>query len=95
MGHSSLLNVCVHVEQAGQQVHNIELAALFQLVSISAGSKFSLCIRGGIPTLLRVLSDNSEDGRQFAFCRDFTSELFLRCYYRQGCSSRCVQDLST
>ena len=68
----TLLEVCVHAEPAGQRVPTVELAALSRLVSVIPGSRLPLSIRGGSPTLLRVLSDNRDDGRQFAFCREFS-----------------------
>ena len=75
-----MLEVCVHAEPAGQRVPTVELAALSRLVSVIPGPRLPLSIRGGSPTLLRVLSDNRDDGRQFAFCREFSSDVFLRCF---------------
>ena len=75
-----LLEVCAHAESAGQRVPDVELAALSRLVSVIPGSRLPLSIRRASPTLLRVLSDNRDDGRQFAFCREFSSDVFLRCF---------------
>ena len=79
----TLLEVCIHAEPAGQRVPDVKLATLSRLVSVIPGSRLPLSIRGGSPTLLWVLSDNRDDGRQFAFCRfcrKFSSDVFLRCF---------------
>ena len=70
----------VHAEPAGQRVPDVELAALSRLESVSPFSRLPLSIRDGSPTLLRVLSDNRDDGRQFAFCREVSSDVRLRCF---------------
>ena len=36
--------------------------------------------QGCSPTLLRVLSDNRVDGREFIFYREFSVDVFLHCY---------------
>ena len=43
-------------------------------------SLLPLFIHGGSPSLLRVLSDNRIDGRQFVVSKEFTVDLFLQCY---------------
>ena len=39
-----------------------------------------MSIWGGIPTLLRVIDHNRDNGRHFVYRREFNSEVFLRCY---------------
>ena len=43
-------------------------------------SQLHLSIHGVSPSLLRVLSDNRVDGRQFVVYKVFTMNLFLQCY---------------
>ena len=79
---NAFLEFCVHAEQTGQRVHAVEFSALSRLMTITPASRLSLSIRGGSPTLLRVISDNREDGRLFASCREFIHEVFLRYFAR-------------
>ena len=77
---ANLQDVCVRVESLGQQVPNAELSCLSRVVDSLSSCQWQLAIQGGSPTLHRVLSDNRVDGRRFIFCREFTEEVFLKCY---------------
>ena len=42
--------------------------------------QFPVSCQGGSATLLRVLSDNRVDGRQFVVCQEFSEGAFLQCF---------------
>ena len=56
-----------------------KLAGLSRVVSSLPTSQLPISIRGGSPTLLRVIKENRGDGRHFVYIREFTPEGFLRC----------------
>ena len=75
-----LLEVCVDVQTAGQRVPLAELISLACILGSVPSGQLLLSIEGASPSLLRVLSDAREDGRQFVLSRNFTEEVFLSCY---------------
>ena len=76
----SLLEVCVHVEPSGRRLPEKKLAGLSRVVSSLPTSQLPILIRGGSPTLLRVINENGGDGHHFEYIREFTPKVFLRCY---------------
>ena len=76
---NSLLGVCVRMEIAGQRVPCVDLASLSCNVGSLPTSQLPLSCQSGSPTLVRVLNDNREDGRQFIVFRNFTKVMFLLC----------------
>ena len=76
----ALLEVCVHVEPSGRRLHERELAGLSRMASYLPTSQLPISIRGGRPTLLRVINENRDDGRHFVYIREFTPDVFLGCY---------------
>ena len=75
-----LLEVCVDVQTAGQRVPLAELSSMSCILGSLPGGQLPLSIEGASPSLLRVLSDAREDGRQFNLSGNFTEEVFLSCY---------------
>ena len=75
-----LLEVCVDVQTAGQRVPLAELSSLACILGSVPGGQLPLSSEGASPSLLRVLSDAREDGRQFVLSRNFTEDVFLSCY---------------
>ena len=75
-----LQEVFGRVEALGQRVPRAELSSLARVTDCVMTSQLPLSIHGGSPSLLRVLSDNRIDGRQFVVFKEFTVELFLQCY---------------
>ena len=78
-GHE-LFCVCVHVEASGQKVPNSELAGLSRVVDSIVSCPLPMSCQGGSASLLRVLSDNRVDGRQFVLGQEFSEEAFLQCF---------------
>ena len=78
-----LLEVCVSVEPLGQIIPAAEFAAFSRVVSCLPSSQMPVAILGVSQSILRVLSDNREDGQRFVFCREYTSDIFMR-YFRQA-----------
>ena len=78
-GHE-LFCVCVHVESSGQKVPNSELAGLSRVVDSIVSCQLPMSCQGGSASLLRVLSDNRVDGRQFVLNQEFSEEAFLQCF---------------
>ena len=78
-GHE-LFCVCVHVEASGQKVPNSELAGLSRVVDSIVSCQLPMSCQGGSASLLRVLSDNRVDGRQFVLSQEFSEEAFLQCF---------------
>ena len=79
-----LFCVSIHVEACGQRIPIAELAGLLRIVDSVASCQLPLSCQGGSPTLLRVVSENRVNGRQFMFCQTFSEEIFQRCY-RDAC----------
>ena len=75
-----LLELCVSVEPLGQIIPAAEFAALSRVVSCWPSSQMPVAILGVSQAILRVLGDNREDGQRFVFCREFTSDIFMRCF---------------
>ena len=71
---------CVHVEASGQKVPNSELAGLSRVVDSIVSCQLPMSCQGGSVSLLRVLSDNRVDGRQFVLSQEFSEEAFLQCF---------------
>ena len=78
-GHE-LFCVCVHVEASGQKVPNSELAGLSRVVDSIVSCQLPMSCQGGSASLLRVLSDNRVDGRQFVLGQEFSEEALLQCF---------------
>ena len=78
---NNFLEVCVDVQPLGQSVPQAEPQASlsFVLGSIPSG-QLPVSIEGSSPSLLRVISDNRDDGHQFILSRHFSEEVFLSCY---------------
>ena len=76
----TLMSVCVRVESVGQRVPEAELAGFSRVLDGTSSCQMPLCCQGFSPTLLRVLSDNRVDGREFVVYREFSVEVFLHCY---------------
>ena len=75
-----LLEVCASVEPLGQVIPAAEFAALSRVVSCLPPSQMPVAILGVSQSITRVLSDNREDGQRFVFCREFTCDIFMRCF---------------
>ena len=76
----SLLEVCVDVQPLGQRVPQAELKSLACVLGSIPSGQLPLSVEGASPSLLRVLSDNRDDGCQFILSRHFSEETFLNCY---------------
>ena len=76
----SCLEVCVDVQPLGQSVPQAELGSLSRVLGSIPGGQLPLSIEGASPSLLRVLSDNRDDGHQFILSRHFSEEVFISCY---------------
>ena len=76
----TLMSVCVRVESVGQRVPEAELAGLSRVIDGTSSCQMPLCCQGCSPTLLRVLSDNRVDVREFVVYREFSVDVFLHCY---------------
>ena len=74
-----LQETCVRVDSFGQQVPRAEFSSLSRVIDCVITSQLPLSINGGSSSLLRVLSDNRIDGRQFVVHKDITVDLFLQC----------------
>ena len=74
------MSICVRVEAAGQRVPEAELAGLSRVIDSTPACQMPLSCQGCSPTLLRVLSDNRVDGREFLMYREFSVDVFLYCY---------------
>ena len=70
---NSLREVCVDVQPLGQRVPVFELTSL----SCVPEGRWPLSLEGGIPSLIRVLSDSRDDGRIIILCRDFYEAFIL------------------
>ena len=57
-----------------------EFTVVSRVITSVGSPQLPLAILGSDHIALRILSDNREDGRRFVFCREFTTEIFLRCY---------------
>ena len=75
-----LLEVCVSVEPLVQVIPAAEFAAISRVVSCLPSSQMLVAILPISQSIRRVMSDNREDGRRFVFCREFTSDFFIRCF---------------
>ena len=77
---NSSLEVCVDVQPLGQNVPQAELRSLACVLGSVPGGRLPLSIEGTSPSLLRVISDNRDDGHQFILSRHFSEEVFISCY---------------
>ena len=77
----SLMSVCVWVEPSGQHALKRELAGLSRVVDSTTSCQLPLACHGGSPTLLRVLSDNRVDGRNFVVFWEFSANVLLHCFH--------------
>ena len=73
---NSLLEVCVNVETLGQRVPDAEFPSLSRVVCSLPESSLPIIVHGVGSFLLRVLSEERTDGRQFVLARGFSSEVF-------------------
>ena len=76
----TLMSICVRVEASGQRIPEADLAGLSRVIDSTASCQMPLSCQGCSPTLLRILSDNRVDGREFLMYREFTVDVFLHCY---------------
>ena len=76
----NFLEVCVDVQPLGQSVPQAELASLSCVLGSIPSGQLPVSIEGSSPSLLRVISDNRDDGHQFILSRHFSEEVFLSCY---------------
>ena len=74
-----LKKVCIGSEILEQPVPYAEITPLSRFVCCFKSPKLPVSIVGVSPSLLRVLSDNSVDGKRFVVCQLFTSEVLLQC----------------
>ena len=77
---NNFLEVCVDVQPLGQSVPQAELASLSCVLGSIPSGQLPVTIEGSSPSLLRVISDNRDDGHQFILSRHFSEEVFLSCY---------------
>ena len=77
-----LKKVCVSIESLNQSLPDAELVPLSRVIYCLDPLQFPLCIRGASPTLVRVVGDVRNDGRDFVVHERFTSEVFLECFRR-------------
>ena len=77
---NSMLDVCINVEGSGKRAPNAELSSLSRIVCSCEGVQMPLRICGGPQSFLRVLSDNRTNRPLFVYYREFTNDVFLRCY---------------
>ena len=73
-----LKKVCIGNESLDQSVPKPELVPLARIVFSVESEKMPLTIRGGSPSLLRVLEDSRVDDRRFVLCEQFGIEMFLQ-----------------
>ena len=77
-----LKKICIDCQPLDQTVPNAEIIPLACFICSMAVSQLLMCIRGCSPSLLRVLSDNRNDGRQFIVICELGEEPFLQCVRR-------------
>ena len=78
----SFLEVWLDVQPLGQNVPQAELISLACVLGSIPSSQLPLSIEGASPSLLRVISDNRDDGHQFMLSRHFFEEVFISCYWQ-------------
>ena len=61
-------------------VPDAELVPLARVVCSLGNRQLPLSIVGGSPSLLRVLGDDRDDGRQFMVVQRFTEGVFMQCF---------------
>ena len=74
------MSVCVWVERVGQIIPKAELSGLSRIVDSTLSCQLPLFCHGGSPTLVRVLSENRVDNRNFIVYREFNVDVFLHCF---------------
>ena len=75
-----LKKVCVGYQSLDLPVPDAELVPLARVVSSVGSQQLPVSIVGGSPSLLRVLGDNRDDGREFLQVRRFNEDVFMQCF---------------
>ena len=75
-----LKKICVGVESVDEVVPDVELVPLARAIFSVSERKKPMSVRGGSPSLLRVLADNRDDGRSFVSYKEFSTEMFLKLF---------------
>ena len=71
--------VCIGCESLERPMPNSELVPLARIVCSLESEKLPLNIRGGSPSLMRVLEGSRTDGQRFIVFEQFGPEGFLQC----------------
>ena len=74
-----LKKVCIGCEPLEQPMPRPELVPLARIVCSLESERLPLTLRGGCPSLLRVLEDSRTDDRRFIVYEQFGPEGFLQC----------------
>ena len=75
-----LKKICVGSQTLDLPVPDAELVRLARVVCSLCNRQLPLSIVGGSPSLLRVLGDHRDDGRQFMVVQRFTERVFMHCF---------------
>ena len=74
------MTICVWVEPLGRAVPSAEMSGLSRIVDSTTSCQLPLSCHGSSPTLVRVLSENRIDNRDFIVFRQFNVDVFLHCF---------------
>ena len=77
---SHLKRICVSVESVDGVMPDVELVPFARVACSVAEQRMPVAIQGCSPTLVRVLSGEREDGRTFIAYKEFSSDVFLKCF---------------
>ena len=77
-----LKKICIDCQSLDQAVPDAELIPLARFFCSMGVPQLPMCIRGCSSSLLRVVSDNRSDSRQFVVICEFGEETFLQCVRR-------------
>ena len=66
-----LKKICIDCQSLDQAVSDAELIPLARFICSMGVPQLPMCIRGCSPSLLRVVSDNRSDSRQFVVICEF------------------------
>ena len=77
-----LKKICIDCQALDQAVPDAELIPLARFICSMGVPRLPMCLRGFSPSLLRVVSDNRSDSRQFVVICEFGEETFLQCVRR-------------